>query len=190
MPLMFLRPFSQQRRLDILHQDMDVVDRPHALERHPVLEPHHPVLSAGAQALYKKLLDELGHRPPALGRHVADRVIGRDRSARPHDDVGDARGEAVGPVIDEHAVVGRVRKRRVRGRLEGRRTPGLGQTVGKEEVGYAAIFGFGLGSPLDVAPKIGRLPLEAFELVVFWTVLVRPRTRTNCYRNKPWSSYE
>jgi hypothetical protein len=44
--------------------------------------------------------------------------------------------------------------------------------VGKEEVGYAAVLGFGFGSPLNVAPKIGRLPLELFELVVFWPVLV------------------
>jgi hypothetical protein len=39
--------------------------------------------------------------------------------------------------------------------------------VGEEEVGDAAVLGLGLGSPLDVPPQIGRLPLEEEELVGF-----------------------
>jgi hypothetical protein len=81
--------------------------------------------------------------------------------------VGDAGGETIRPVIDQHAIVGLVRKRRAGGGLKGRRAPGFGQAVGEQEVGYAAILGFGLGSPFDVPAEIGRPSLEDREIVGF-----------------------
>lgn len=160
MPFPLPRPLLQHGRLDVPHQDMNMVHSPHALQRHPILEPHHLVLSPRAETVYKIPLYELGHRPSALGRHIANISINRNRSAGPNDNVGDPRREPVWPVIDQHPVVGWVRKRSVRGRREWRRAPGFGQAVGQEVVGYTAILFFCLGSPLNVSPKIGRLSLE------------------------------
>ena len=145
-----------------------MINRSHALERHPVLEPQHPVLSAGTEAVFEKPLDEVGHRLSALGRHVTHRIVSRDQGTRPHDQVGDARGESIGPVVDEDAIVRLVGEGRGRGRRERRLAPGTRKTAGEQVVGGATVLGLGVGAPLDVPPKIGRLPREEGELVGLW----------------------
>ena len=165
---MLPRPRPDHSRVDVPHQDMNMINGPHTLERHPVLEPQHPVLAAGTEAVFKIPLDEIGHRLPALGRHVTNRIVRRDQGTRPHDQVGDARDEPIRPVIDEHAIVGLVGKGRGRGRREWRLAPGPGKTAGEQEVGGIAVLGLDVGAPLDVPPKIGRLPREEGELVGLW----------------------
>ncbi len=163
-----------------------MVNTPHALERHPVLEPQYPVLRAGTEAVFEKPLDEVGHRLSALGRHVTHRIVSRDQGTRPHDQVGDAGGESIGPVVDKNRVIRLVSKGRGGGRREGRLAPGLGKTAGKQEVGGIAVLGRDVGAPLDVPPKIGRLPREEGELVGLWkrvsVGVCETELRQGCYQ--------
>lgn len=143
-----------------------MIDCPHTLKGHPILEPNHLFLASRSEPVYEESLDEIGHDLPAFMRHVSDGVICGNGSACPHNDVRYAWSEAVGPVIHENAVVGWVLKRDTGSWSEGWFAPGLGEPMGNEKVGYVAILGFCLGSPLDVPPKIGWLSLEKMEIVV------------------------
>ncbi len=71
-------------------------------------------------------------------------------------------------MVDEDAIVRLVGEGRGRGRRERRLAPGTRKTAGEQVVGGATVLGLGVGAPLDVPPKIGRLPREEGELVGLW----------------------
>lgn len=81
--------------------------------------------------------------------------------------MGDTRFEAVRPVIPQDAVVGGFGEGDVRDGREGGCAPCLGQAVGEEVVGHAAVRSLGLGCPFHIAPEIGRLAFEDGEVIVF-----------------------
>jgi len=68
--------------------------------------------------------------------------------------------EPIRPVIDKHAVIGRVVKRGFGNRGKRRCPPGFGQSMGQEVIGNTAVRFLDLCSPFYVPPKIGRLSLE------------------------------
>lgn len=140
---------------------MDVLQGPDALQLHPILEPQHSILSFAVASIFaietvgKVPLHKGCHAGTALGRHVARVRVCRDQRARPDDNVGDVGREAVGPVVDEHAVVAGISKGRCgRGHIRRAVAPSLGQAVDDEVAGDGAILGLCIGCPLHVPPQV------------------------------------
>lgn len=106
MPVLLACPLVEDRPVDILHQHVYVLERTYALQRNPVLEPQHAVLSAGAESVRKVPRDKVAENAPALGRHVARPLINGNRRPRPNDNVRHVRREPVRPVVQQDPVVG------------------------------------------------------------------------------------
>lgn len=133
MPSLILarEPMLQQRFRRIPDQHMHVIDAPHALQAHPILEPHHSLpsflrtdISLNRQRLHKTSLDEILYQTPRLGRDVSSIVIHRNWRPGPDDDVPDPRLKAVRPVVQKDGIVSTITKgdwRMMRERVSGER---------------------------------------------------------------------
>lgn len=133
---------------------MEVLQRPHALQRNPVLEPQHLLLPSGAQRIDKVRLDKILHLGPALSRQIPRLGISRNWSAGPHNNMRDLRRQAVRPIIQQDLVVRGGIKGDQRFGNEGWHPPGLWQTSLQDVFRYGAILCFGLRGPGNIAAEI------------------------------------
>lgn len=101
----------------IFDQDMHMVNASHALQTHPILEPHDSIprfINADAsflpQASNEVLLDELLNQLSRLWRDIASSRIDGNRRSRPYEDMLDPWLKAVGPVVQQDGIVSAIRK--------------------------------------------------------------------------------
>jgi hypothetical protein len=165
------RDHVEERWLGIAKQDVEVLNGPDALQRLPVLEPHHlrRSVSNTVDADPYILLANLGHerrldepsngRPHLLGQVASGRVLGQGELG-PHDQVNDPLGQAVRPVIVEDLDVPRIRKGRAVGR-----DVGPAETIVEHEVQDGAVGEGDVADELAVAAQLGGRPVEAGEVV-------------------------
>lgn len=162
-----------------------MLQRPHALQARPVLEPEHMVLrvrepgrpivgpALALETRDKRAPHELVDARARLVRDVALAAgLHGQRRLEPDDEVGDARREAVGPVVAQDAVVPRVGEW---GRVvHGERVPILRffcrppQPPLEDVVGDGAVLGSDVVGPGDVAAQVGGSAHEGAQIVVCW----------------------
>lgn len=110
--IMSNEPLLQKRLGRIFDQDVHMINASHALQTHPILEPHDSIpclFNADAsfllQALNEVLLDELLNQLPRLGRDIASLSIDGNWSSSPHENMLDPLLKAVRPIVQQDGIV-------------------------------------------------------------------------------------
>lgn len=154
MAIMFFRPVLHGGRIDVFDQDMDMLQRPYALQSHPVLEPHYALFASWPKLVDEERLDKVLNEPPALRRHITSSELCWDERTAPHDNMGDVRSQTIWPVVAEDTIVGRIGEGDLRYRGKRKAAPGTGQTVVHEIVGHATVLGLCLCRPHHVPAQV------------------------------------
>lgn len=98
---------------DISHQDVDMFQARHALQRAPVLKPEHPLpRPIPRQSPHKHPLNKGIDDLPRLRRHETAIWLRRDPRLGPYDQVRDFRAEGpVGPIVAQDPIIARMPER-------------------------------------------------------------------------------
>lgn len=142
-----------------------MVEGPDTLQRSPVLKPQHTlhrVRTYTIQSHHERPLHKILDQRPRFLRHVPAFFLDRDGSLEPDDQMRNARGDAIGPVVAEDLIVC--------GIGEGNRVPKgerrlPAQSTLADVVGYGAILSLDFRRPSDIADQIGGLPFQRPEVI-------------------------
>ncbi|KAL8976255.1 MAG: hypothetical protein Q9205_007698 [Flavoplaca limonia] len=108
-------PFFDDGFWNISHENMDMLQTAHALQRPPVFKPQHLAISIRSfnpEPLDKSPVHKRIDRSFRLGRHQAFLGIRRDPRLAPHNQMCDFRPErSIRPIIAQDPKIARIRKR-------------------------------------------------------------------------------
>ena len=145
-----------------------MVNASHALQAHPVLEPHHPAprfyntdTFFGRKCTYKATFDKLLNHMFRFTRNVSSSIIDCDRCSRPHADMLDAGFKTIRPIVRQDGIVSFVlkRNRRVMGERVCRDwltgvSGSPGKTLFDDKIGDAAVCFLGLERPAKIFVQV------------------------------------
>lgn len=163
-----IHPLPHNLIIHIPNQDMNMLQRPHTLQNSRIFKPLYlrPLHLFSSFIPELSLHEALHYFPPLLRQRT--QFIHRQRFLRPHDDVADALGNRIGPVIFDDLVVPRIRERRLVRELE---LEGAGRGQGLPEEALlqdvlrcAAVLCFDVRGPGEVRFEEGGPALELVEL--------------------------
>lgn len=147
-------PLLNRLCVDILDQDVDMFQRSDTLESDPVLEPHYPSLTPGAELVDEETVDKIPNETSAFFGDIARIWVCWNEGPRPHYNMCDVGGETIWPVVLQDPVVRGFCKWDFRDGSEGERTPGFGQSILQEVVGHVAIGSLCLSCPFHVSAQV------------------------------------
>jgi hypothetical protein len=159
---------------------MDVINASHALQTHPILEPHHPTLRFYRTDAFlcrkctnKVVTDKLLNHTLRFTRDVSPSVVNGDRCSRPDADVLDAGFKSVRPIVRQNSIIPFIleRNRRAMGERVCRdwliRVSGSpGKAFFDDKIGDATVRFLGLERPAKVLVQVRGQAFQLFEFVV------------------------